>query len=113
MPRSLRLKLDGFVTIQTALTAASKELGAPTTLALADAEGVFLECQAGPFDALHPDQGRIVGRDDVMWFASTTKLLTSICECERRGRAGRMEEGGEGSRSEMRGERSMGMGRPR
>lgn len=77
-PKTLRLKPDGFVTIQSALTAASKELGAPATLALADAEGVFLECEAGPFDPLHPACG--VRRDDIMWFASTTKLLTSICE---------------------------------
>lgn len=76
--KSLRLKLDGFVTIQTALASASKELGAPATLALADAEGVFLECEAGPFDPLNPQRG--VRKDDVMWFASTTKLLTSICK---------------------------------
>ncbi|KLT44536.1 beta-lactamase/transpeptidase-like protein, partial [Cutaneotrichosporon oleaginosum] len=76
-PKSLRLKLDGFVTIQSALTAASKALGTPTTLALADANGVLLECEAGPFDPLHPERG--VRGDDIMWFASTTKLLTSIC----------------------------------
>ncbi len=81
-PKTLRLKPDGFVTIQSALTAASKELGAPATLALADAEGVFLECEAGPFDPLHPTRG--VRREDIMWFASTTKLLTSICELPQR-----------------------------
>lgn len=100
--RSLRLKLDGFVTIQTALTAASKELGAPATLALADGEGVFLECQAGPFDALHPDHTRIVGADDVMWFASTTKLLTSICE-SLLGREGWGSTDWEGKREEKQG----------
>lgn len=76
----LRLKPDGFVIIQNALSGAANELGAPATLALADAEGVFLEAQAGPFDALNPKDSRIVERDDVMWFASTTKLLTSICK---------------------------------
>ncbi|BEJ13888.1 hypothetical protein CspHIS471_0310620 [Cutaneotrichosporon sp. HIS471] len=75
--KSLRLKPDGAASLQSALTSAAKDLGASTTLALADADGVFLHLEAGSFDPLNP--GRNVESDDVMWFASTTKLLTSIC----------------------------------
>jgi hypothetical protein len=35
--------------------------------------------QSGKFDMLKPDSRDVTG-DDVMWFASTTKLITSVCE---------------------------------
>jgi hypothetical protein len=35
--------------------------------------------QSGKFDMLKPDS-RGVTEEDVMWFASTTKLITSVCK---------------------------------
>jgi hypothetical protein len=35
--------------------------------------------QSGKFDMLKPDSREVTG-DDVMWFASTTKLITSVCK---------------------------------
>jgi hypothetical protein len=35
--------------------------------------------QSGKFDMLKPDSRDVTG-EDVMWFASTTKLITSVCE---------------------------------
>jgi len=35
--------------------------------------------QSGKFDMLKPDS-RDVNGEDVMWFASTTKLITSVCK---------------------------------
>ncbi|KAL1413097.1 hypothetical protein Q8F55_000846 [Vanrija albida] len=70
-----RLKPDG----AAALTAALEEWGAKVpgcTLALASASGLLFSSAAGPFDVLHP--ARALATDDIMWFASTTKLLTSV-----------------------------------
>lgn len=47
-------------------------------LSVASADSVLFSGASGPFDFL--DGSRIASNDDVMWFASTTKLLTSICE---------------------------------
>lgn len=41
-------------------------------------EVLFDGC-SGPFDKVNP--GRQVAKNDVLWFASTTKLITSVCEC--------------------------------
>ena len=35
--------------------------------------------QSGKFDMLKPDSRDVTG-EDVMWFASTTKLITSVCK---------------------------------
>jgi hypothetical protein len=35
--------------------------------------------QSGKFDMLKSDSREVTG-EDVMWFASTTKLLTSVCK---------------------------------
>lgn len=34
---------------------------------------------SGKFDKLDPESREVKG-DDVMWFASTTKLITAVCE---------------------------------
>lgn len=70
-----RLKPDGAAILNTALAAT----GVPGTLAVANAEGILFSGTTGPFDPLKPDS-RALKEDDLMWFASTTKLLTSICE---------------------------------
>lgn len=71
------LRPDGRATLQAALYEAAKSLPG-STLAVANADGIIFSSATGPFDILDPE--RKASSEDVMWFASTTKLLTSICK---------------------------------
>jgi CubicO group peptidase (beta-lactamase class C family) len=46
-------------------------------LAVASSDSILFSGQAGNFDMLHP--GRQASPEDILWFASTTKLLTAVC----------------------------------
>lgn len=51
-------------------------------LSLASPHGILFQSHAGVFDVLpleHGESPRRASGDDVLWFASTTKLLTAIC----------------------------------
>jgi hypothetical protein len=56
-------------------------------LTISNASGPIFDGRAGWFDPLDQNEGEgegVTGRkaafDDVLWFASTTKLITSVCE---------------------------------
>lgn len=73
----MTLKPNGKASLQAALERAAADLPG-CTLAVASADEILFSSCAGPYDILNPE--RMVAEDDIMWFASTTKLLTSICE---------------------------------
>lgn len=50
-------------------------------VALADANALLFQGCAGAFDPLEGKNGRKASNDDVLWFASTTKLITSVGKC--------------------------------
>jgi hypothetical protein len=50
-------------------------------LTISNASGPIFDGRAGWFDPLQQNEGdRKAGFDDVLWFASTTKLITSVCK---------------------------------
>lgn len=46
-------------------------------LTVVSPDEILFEGASGEHDPLHP--GRRATKDDIMWFASTTKLITSVC----------------------------------
>lgn len=47
-------------------------------LTLVSPTETLFDGHSGKFDILKPDSRDVTG-EDVMWFASTTKLITSVC----------------------------------
>ncbi|WOO76783.1 Acyltransferase LovD [Vanrija pseudolonga] len=70
------LKPDGAKSLQAALDEWSDKLPG-VTLALASTSGLLFSSSAGRYDVLDASS-RALAEDDVMWFASTTKLLTAV-----------------------------------
>lgn len=68
------------------------ELGtnhAAQCLTIANASGPIFDGRAGWFDPLKQTEGeRKAAFDDVLWFASTTKLITSVCKSSSTGHGG-------------------------
>ncbi|TXT15978.1 hypothetical protein VHUM_00481 [Vanrija humicola] len=69
------LKPDGAASLQAALEKWGAKLPG-VTLAVASTSGLLFSSAAGPYDILEP--ARKLATDDIMWFASTTKLITSV-----------------------------------
>lgn len=76
MPVPAKLHPDGKSYLQSRLDEAADSLPG-CTLAVVNTQGVLFSGATGPFDILDPS--RKLSTHDVMWFASTTKLLTAIC----------------------------------
>lgn len=68
---------DGAQKLQAALDSLAKEIPG-NFLTIASAGEILFDGCAGNFDML--DGKRQVTSNDVVWFASTTKLLTAVCE---------------------------------
>lgn len=51
-------------------------------LTVASDSEVLFDGRSGKFDALEKgSSARAAGKEDILWFASTTKLITSVGEC--------------------------------
>ena len=61
------------------------ETHAAQSLTISNADGPIFDGRSGWFDPLKQEQDdRKAAFDDVLWFASTTKLITSVCKLEAR-----------------------------
>jgi hypothetical protein len=73
------LKPDGASHLQKTLDAFAKEIPG-CFLTVATTDSILFDGCSGHFDMLEKGEDyRRVTKDDVMWFASTTKLLTAVC----------------------------------
>lgn len=70
------LKPDGAQSLQAALDEWSAKLPG-VSLALASTSGLLFSSTAGRYDVLDASS-RALAEDDIMWFASTTKLITAV-----------------------------------
>ncbi len=74
------LKPDGSAQLQKTLDDLAEDIPG-CFLTVATADDILFDGCSGHFDMLEKsDNFRRVTVEDVMWFASTTKLLTAVCE---------------------------------
>jgi hypothetical protein len=78
LPAMLSLSADSRARLLDLVRAEAQRLPA-LSLAITTADGPLFYAQAGKFDALDP-AGPDVSDDSICWFASTTKLLTSVSQ---------------------------------
>jgi hypothetical protein len=75
-----KLSPSGAHHIQAVLDEQAKKLPG-CFLTLVNPTEVLFNGASGRFDVLDPNpDGRKASTEDVMWFASTTKLITSVCK---------------------------------
>lgn len=81
-----KLPADGAAKLQALLDAQTSSGRVPSAfLTVVTPDEVLFTGAAGTYDPVDP-ASRKVTTDDVMWFASTTKLITSVCEYRERRR---------------------------
>jgi hypothetical protein len=69
--------------IQAALDHFGETLPGCSLTVASDSEVLF-DGRSGKFDPLEEgSEARAAGHDDVLWFASTTKLITSVGKCSQ------------------------------